>query len=294
MTKLLTQFIILILSVCISPLGLAAVIITIDFETLPDGTPTNTLIGTPVSNSYASLGLVIRSIEDDDPTGPTFVGQTFQGPIPKVSVYDNNRVFPPPSPGSSFNIVAEFLFPVTSVSADVFTAKTSVILMTAKDEQGNILASITSPDVPDSFFKGNLLIEGVGEISRVEWVSSAPHAAIPLIDNLTYSFSESILVPDHFKCYTTRGDSPEVIVDLEDDFNIESLKVSKPNLFCNPVDKNGEGISNPFLHFTCYKIKKGDKQKREVTIDNQFGEQNIMVKKPKLLCVPSEKVENIQ
>ena len=69
--------------------------------------------------------------------------------------------------------------------------------------------------------------------------------------------------------------------------------VEEPELFCNPVDKNDEGISDPTAHLTCYKIKEDDK-KRQVLIENQFGEQTLKVTKPKLLCVPSKKIEVIQ
>jgi hypothetical protein len=96
---------------------------------------------------------------------------------------------------------------------------------------------------------------------------------------------------DHFKCYEAKGDSLNVAVDLQDQFEVEAgVRVKKPVFFCNPVDKNGEGIRNPTAHLTCYKIDDGGKE-RAVVVENQFGRQTLKVKKPTLLCVPSEKIE---
>lgn len=100
-------------------------------------------------------------------------------------------------------------------------------------------------------------------------------------------------VLDHFKCYKAKGASPNVAVDLEDQFGVEpGVLVEQPKLFCNPVDKNGEGIHNPAAHLTCYKIE-GDGEKRDVVVGNQFGGQSLEVKKPELLCVPSDKIDAI-
>jgi len=98
---------------------------------------------------------------------------------------------------------------------------------------------------------------------------------------------------DHFKCYEAKGDSLNLAVDLEDQFGVEpGVPVKEPKLFCNPVDKNGEGIVNPAAHLTCYEIR-GDGEKRDVVVENQFGRQTLKVEKPRLLCVPSEKVHVI-
>ena len=72
--------------------------------------------------------------------------------------------------------------------------------------------------------------------------------------------------------------------------------VDDPALFCNPVDKNGEGIQNPEAHLTCYRLKLGDNDDAEdegmldVLVDNQFGEQVVVVDDTQLLCVPSNKI----
>jgi hypothetical protein len=103
---------------------------------------------------------------------------------------------------------------------------------------------------------------------------------------------------DHFKCYKAKDlKNPKFVattVALSDQFGVNDgmFEVKKPFLFCNPADKNGEGISNPVDHLACYKVKgpaldKGDRPKVEV--DNQLGGLQLEVTKPFLLCVPSTK-----
>lgn len=105
-------------------------------------------------------------------------------------------------------------------------------------------------------------------------------------------------VLDHFKCYKAKDlKNPKFIsstVSLTDQFAVNDgpFEVKKPFLFCNPADKNGEGIENPVDHLACYKVKgpklsKNDRPKVEV--DNQLGDLQLEVTKPFLLCVPSTK-----
>jgi len=99
---------------------------------------------------------------------------------------------------------------------------------------------------------------------------------------------------DHFLCYKAWGRKVDVDVRLQDQFGPEEeVKVKRPKLFCNPVDKNGEGIFDPTAHLTGYEIKdRGDKVRRRVTLKNQFDEQEqtVMIEKPKLLLVPTQKL----
>lgn len=96
---------------------------------------------------------------------------------------------------------------------------------------------------------------------------------------------------DHFMCYDAKGATPHTSVELEDTFGKKTdVRVEKPKLFCNPVNKNGEGIKNPEAHMTCYEIKDKRDRKRKLFISNQFGEQPLKVGKAQLLCVPSKKI----
>jgi hypothetical protein len=105
-------------------------------------------------------------------------------------------------------------------------------------------------------------------------------------------------VLDHFKCYKTkqlgtRFDPRQVV--LTDQFNTQRVNVVRPENFCNPVDKDGEGISDPTAHLTCYKIRdvRGDEfpkfTKRRVEVSDQFGTHTLLLKKIRRLCLPSSK-----
>ena len=126
---------------------------------------------------------------------------------------------------------------------------------------------------------------------------AAPPATNPAFVEVTDCTKGVIVIPpaderlDHFKCYDADGDPVDATVDLADQFGVEpGVLVGKPQVFCNPVDKNGEGILDPEAHLTCYEIEDlGERQ--AVLISNQFGEQTLTVNEPQLLCVPSEKLD---
>jgi len=65
-------------------------------------------------------------------------------------------------------------------------------------------------------------------------------------------------------------------------------------MLCTPVDKNGEGIVDEENHLMCYDIKKLKDdpkfEKLSVFTNNQFGPEDLEVKKQKQLCVPSLKI----
>jgi hypothetical protein len=100
-------------------------------------------------------------------------------------------------------------------------------------------------------------------------------------------------VGGHFKCYKTRDTSfPRFAsrsVTLVDQFGSSSSSVVRPVRFCNPVDKNGEGISDPTAHLMCYQLAEGIPGPQRVVVNNQFGEQPLTVVKPETLCAPAEK-----
>ena len=69
--------------------------------------------------------------------------------------------------------------------------------------------------------------------------------------------------------------------------------MKKPKHLCTPVDKDGEGIIDPVNHLMCYDLKKIKDEpkfkKTNVFTNNQFGPEQLDVKKEKLLCLPSIK-----
>ncbi len=103
---------------------------------------------------------------------------------------------------------------------------------------------------------------------------------------------------DNYKCYKVKDLKNEKFVKtsvtLTDQFGINDgvFEAKKPFLFCNPVDKNGEGILNADDHLTCYKAK-GPKlspsMRPSVSIMNQIGPLQLQAKKAFLLCLPSTK-----
>jgi hypothetical protein len=101
---------------------------------------------------------------------------------------------------------------------------------------------------------------------------------------------------DHYKCYKVKDlKNPKfstATVSLTDQFGINdgSFEVKKPFLFCNPADKNGQGILNVDDHLTCYKVK-GPKllpaDRPKVVVGNQLGTIQLEAKKAVMLCLPS-------
>jgi plastocyanin len=112
---------------------------------------------------------------------------------------------------------------------------------------------------------------------------------------------------DHYKCYKVKLNSDFVPLQVrlfDPNFDLEKLfDVKKPKLLCNPVEKtllNPDGtpseitsIQNPENHLMCYDLKKMKDdpkfEKRNVFTNNQFGADDLEVKKQKQLCVPSIK-----
>jgi hypothetical protein len=101
---------------------------------------------------------------------------------------------------------------------------------------------------------------------------------------------------DHFKCYKVKVDKvagppfPKGIVtpvyDQFDSSGTRQVPVKKPFELCNPVDKNGEGIKDPDRRLLCYKVKPVTEQK-DALVANQFGLEQLDLRREKLLCVPA-------
>jgi uncharacterized repeat protein (TIGR02543 family) len=83
---------------------------------------------------------------------------------------------------------------------------------------------------------------------------------------------------------------------LEDEFCAVEVEVQEAWYFCNPVEKEHNGvltpISSPDHHFTAYGLAYGEElQEWSVAVDNQFGTQQLTVRGPVGLAVPTQKVE---
>ena len=102
---------------------------------------------------------------------------------------------------------------------------------------------------------------------------------------------------DHFELYRfkrTRG-TPKFVtetVELDDQFLNETttMTLKKPVYLGVPTSKDREGIGNPSTHLTCYSVRAPKFSRQEVTVTNQFKEeQRLSVRRPYRLCVPSYK-----
>jgi hypothetical protein len=142
-------------------------------------------------------------------------------------------------------------------------------------------------EVDDQFGTHTLLLKTIQSLCLPSSKSPAGQVPGPQPESL-----------DHFKCYTTRQlgtkfDPRQVL--LTDQFNTERVNVVRPEAFCTPVDKNGEGINDPTAHLTCYKIRDigGDEfpkfREQRVDVGDQFGTHSLLLKKTKTLCLPSSK-----
>ncbi len=118
------------------------------------------------------------------------------------------------------------------------------------------------------------------KLLTVEQALFASHGIFPVQPSL-----------EHFQCYKLKKTKFEQRnVTLNDQFENTSSKVKKRKDLCNPARKNNEPFLNERAHLTRYAIS-GKAINTSVATRNQFGSQNLLVKKPKLLMVPTEKQE---
>lgn len=104
-------------------------------------------------------------------------------------------------------------------------------------------------------------------------------------------------VVDHYKCYkATKAAGSTAFVErsvtVVDGFETKVTRVIKTSEFCNAVDKDGQGITDPNAHLQCYQIKDAPGQQSfpstTETVDNELGTaQPLTLKKAKRLCVPA-------
>jgi hypothetical protein len=152
----------------------------------------------------------------------------------------------------------------------------------------------TSNDLSIGEYLGTCSLRFIGDIDEVEIFDVAlSQEQISAIHGAGSAGKCKAPPPDHFKCYEVEESTrlePRPYVSLEDQFGLEeNVKVRKPKYFCNPVDKNGEGISDSENTLACYEIKSRQPT-RTVDIKNQFGAQTLVIDNAELLCVPSKKL----
>jgi len=97
--------------------------------------------------------------------------------------------------------------------------------------------------------------------------------------------------PAHYQCYRVKQIKrfKPVAVKLADQFGVAGAKVIQPVYLCAPTDKNGEGLKDKDTHLLCYQDTGVKTPNKKVRVINQFGEQDLVVTIPFMLCVPSLK-----
>ena len=99
---------------------------------------------------------------------------------------------------------------------------------------------------------------------------------------------------NHFWCYEVTGERVRTSVTLEDQFGTDRVRVERPKLFCNPVEKTVDGVTFRIeerkVHLTCYEIFAPQRTRAtKFGVFNQFETDTFTVTAFELLCVPSEK-----
>ena len=105
------------------------------------------------------------------------------------------------------------------------------------------------------------------------------------------STKQVVPTAEHFNVYRAQGpDGPAVT--MADQFGTQATDLGLASLFMVPVDKNGEGLFDPFTHLTCYDILESAVPAfAAATVTNQFvTDQLLEVGDPRELCVPTEKL----
>lgn len=97
--------------------------------------------------------------------------------------------------------------------------------------------------------------------------------------------------PTHYQCYRVKQINRfrPVGVKLADQFGVASVRVIRPVYLCAPTDKNGEGLKDKDTHLLCYQDTGVKTPNKKVRVINQFGELDLVVTTPIVLCVPSLK-----
>ncbi len=98
---------------------------------------------------------------------------------------------------------------------------------------------------------------------------------------------------NHYLCYPIFYSFEKLSVMVENQFtDLREQMVITPRHFCNPVDKNEEGITNPNDNLVCYIAKphRDNPDRHKVETLDQFGELTFETNKEKEFCVPTEQM----
>ncbi|MBW2691437.1 MAG: VCBS repeat-containing protein [Deltaproteobacteria bacterium] len=78
-------------------------------------------------------------------------------------------------------------------------------------------------------------------------------------------------------------------VSVEDIFLDETVLLKKPRRLGAPTDLSGSDVRNPFHNLNCYSLKPPKFKRVNIQVENAFGALDLTLRRPNLLCTPSEK-----
>lgn len=269
---------------------------------------TVTIVVTPTAaNPALSNTATVTSTTDDPVSANNSAGATTVVEVEEASQLDHFKCYKTKQPGTRFdprqvvladqfntqrvNVVRPETFcnPVDKDGSGINNPTAHLTCYKIRDVRGDEFPKFRKRRVEasDQFGTHTLLLKKIRTLCLPSSKSPAGEVPGPPPTGL-----------DHFKCYTTRQfgtkfDSRQVL--LTDQFNTERVNVIRPEAFCTPVDKNGEGINDPTAHLTCYEVRdiSGDEfpkfREQRVDVGDQFGTHSLRLNKTETLCLPSSK-----
>ncbi|MGH7893566.1 MAG: DUF7450 family protein, partial [Candidatus Binatia bacterium] len=150
------------------------------------------------------------------------------------------------------------------MGGQVFTGRTG---LTVTNQLGTLKLDLTRPNI--------LMLPSAKSLTTVP-----PPLAPPTID--------------HFQCYKvkrSRGTTKFVkrTMTIVDQFESQTLTLTKPYLLCAPADKNGEDPTAPAhpTHLLCYRAKGISFGTLGAHVNNQFGPDDVTLIHRRELCLPA-------
>jgi hypothetical protein len=101
-----------------------------------------------------------------------------------------------------------------------------------------------------------------------------------------------VLPVDHYACYAATGEPLDQSHMLDDAFQIQTVQVLEPFLFCVPARVDDGALVDPFTTFTCYATDPAGMAVGPVEITNAFHMATLDVAGPVGLCVASLAITN--
>ena len=136
-------------------------------------------------------------------------------------------------------------------------------------------------------------IIGIDQFGSGEWtVKDAAYLLTPSLKNVT----GPVPIPawNHYVCYDAiAGPLVGQPVVLIDQFGNAQVQVFHPRFFCNPAQKQADGviypIKDPIVHLACYVVENPISSGIPITTTDQFGFWQTQIQLNNCLCVPALK-----